>query len=81
METAGSSLLATLMRALPVGRRVRFHLTGHSFGCIVVVRMMNGPRFPSLWGVIQDGGGASGTHSDNAKPEVAHAMWEAVKST
>ena len=32
-------------------------------------------------GVIKDGGGASGAHSDIAKPEVAHAMWEAVKST
>jgi len=30
-------------------------------------------------GVIKDGSGASGAHSDIAKPEVAHAMWEAVK--
>lgn len=30
--------------------------------------------------VIKDGGGASGAHSDIAKPEVAHAMWEAVKA-
>ena len=30
--------------------------------------------------VIKDGGGASGAHSDIAKPEVAHAMWEAVKT-
>jgi hypothetical protein len=29
--------------------------------------------------VINQGGGASGAHSDIAKPEVAHAMWEAVK--
>ncbi len=29
--------------------------------------------------VIKDGTGASGAHSDIAKPEVAHAMWEAVK--
>jgi hypothetical protein len=32
-------------------------------------------------GVIKDGSGAAGAHSDIAKPEVAHAMWEAVKST
>jgi hypothetical protein len=31
--------------------------------------------------VIRDGGGASGAHSDIARPEVAHAMWEAVKVT
>jgi hypothetical protein len=30
-------------------------------------------------GVIKDGTGSSGAHSDIAKPEVAHAMWEAVK--
>ena len=30
-------------------------------------------------GVIKDGTGASGAHSDIAKPEVAHAMWEAAK--
>jgi hypothetical protein len=29
--------------------------------------------------VIKDGTGASGAHSDIAKPEVAHAMWESVK--
>ena len=32
-------------------------------------------------GVIKDGSGAAGAHSDIARPEVAHAMWEAVKST
>jgi hypothetical protein len=200
-ETAGSSLLATLMNAVPEGRTVRFHLMGHSFGCIVVSGMIHGPKgagglprpvdsvtlvqgATSLWGfcnaipkvggpgyfrkiieqrrvtgpivttqskrdtavgvfypiaagvalqtsfapgdlpkygglgafgiqgpgltthdlaiadaahaygftgghiynleatgVIKDGGGASGAHSDIAKPEVAHAMWEAVKVT
>ena len=30
-------------------------------------------------GVIKDGTGASGAHSDIAKPEVAHALWQAVK--
>jgi hypothetical protein len=29
-------------------------------------------------GVINAGGGFSGAHSDIAKPEVAHAVWEAV---
>ena len=29
--------------------------------------------------VIKDGTGASGAHSDIAKPEVAHALWESVK--
>ncbi len=29
---------------------------------------------------INQGGGASGAHSDIAKPEVAHAFWEAVRS-
>jgi hypothetical protein len=28
--------------------------------------------------VIKDGGGASGAHSDIAKPEIAHAMWQAI---
>ncbi len=200
-ETAGSTLLAGLMTAAPAGRTVRFHLMGHSFGCIVVSGMLNGPNgaaglprpvdsvmliqgATSLWGfcnaipsvnvpgyfrtiieqgrvrgpivttqskrdkavgvfypvaagvahqvafpagqfpkygglgafgiqgpgltihdlvmgdtshaygfvggqiynlestgVIKDGDGASGAHSDIAKPEVAHAMWEAVKTT
>ena len=200
-ETAGSNLLATLMKAAPAGRTVRFHLMGHSFGCIVVSGMLNGPDgagglprpvdsvmlvqgATSLWGfcsaipsvdkpgyfrrivadkrvkgpivttqskrdtavgafypiaagialqvafapghlpkygglgafgiqgpgltthdlvmgdaahaygfegghvynleatgVIKEGGGASGAHSDIARPEVAHAMWQAVQST
>jgi hypothetical protein len=200
-ETAGASLVATLMNAVPAGRTVRFHLMGHSFGCIVVSGMMYGPQganqlprpidsvmlvqgATSLWGfcssipavnspgyfrniieqgrvkgpivttqskrdtavgvfyplaagiaqqvsfapgqlpkygglgafgiqgpgltthdlvigdaahsygfegghiynleatgVIKDGGGASGAHSDIARPEVAHAMWQAVIST
>ena len=200
-ETAGSHLVASLMNAAPAGRRVRFHLMGHSFGCIVVSGMIHGPEgagglprpvdsvtlvqgATSLWGfcsaipsvdkpgyfrniieqrrvsgpivttqskrdtavgkfypvaagvalqvafapgqlpkygglgafgiqgpgltthdlamsdvahayefqgghiynleatgVIKDGGGAAGAHSDIAKPEVAHAVWEAVKAT
>jgi hypothetical protein len=197
-EKAGFGLLKALMAAVPAERKVRFHLMGHSFGCIVVASMVNGPDgmgilpqpvnslllvqgATSLWGfctksdvvntpgyfrsvieknkvagpivttlsqrdtavgkfypiaagiafqtafpgqlpkygglgafgiqgegltlhdlrlgssthsynfekahvynlecshVIKDGGGASGAHSDIAKPEVAHAMWEAVK--
>jgi hypothetical protein len=202
-ESAGFSLLAGAQKAVPAGRDVRFHLMGHSFGCIVMSGFLNGRdgtgelRAPvhsltlvqgatSLWGycnanpplthnpgyfrglveqkkvagaivttqskhdtavgrfypiaagiarqlnygpgdklpkyggigafglqgpgltlhdvpikdaaqsygfarghiynlectsVIKDGGGASGAHSDIAKPEVAHAMWEAVKVT
>jgi hypothetical protein len=200
-ENAGSRLVATLMNAVPAGRTVRFHLMGHSFGCIVVSGMVHGPDgagglprpvdsvtlvqgATSLWGfcsaipsvnkpgyfrniieqrrvsgpiittqskrdtavgkfypvaagialqvafapgqfpkygglgafgiqgpgltthdlvmgdvahaygfegghiynleatgVIKEGGGASGAHSDIARPEVAHAMWEAVKTT
>jgi hypothetical protein len=198
-ESAGFTLLRSLQDAVPQGRTVRFHLVGHSFGCIVVSGMLNGPNGQgvlarpvdtltllqgalSLWsycdnipdtknapgyfrglvhdkkvqgpilttrskrdtavgkfypiaagvrlqvafgpnefpkygglgafgiqggglslvdgvlqgvthdykfqpgvvynfectGVIKDGGGASGAHSDIAKPEVAHAMWDAV---
>jgi hypothetical protein len=200
-ESAGFALLTSAQKAVPAGRDVRFHLMGHSFGCIVVSSALNGPKgtgqlkapihsltlvqgATSLWGyceanppqtsavgyfrglmtggkvsgsilttrskhdtavgkfypiaagivrqvnfpaagsfpkyggigafglqgqglaphdlpvgndtqdyqfqrgqiynlectgVIKDGTGASGAHSDIAKPEVAHAMWEAVK--
>ena len=200
-ESAGTALLEKMMKAVPAGKDTRFHLMGHSFGCIVVTSMIHGdkgaaalPRpvssltlvqgATSLWGfcndipdvgkpgyfrklvddkrvsgpiltthskrdtavgrfypiaagialqvdfpagqfpkygglgafgiqgpglsvhdlllegtshdyafqpghvynfestaVIKDGSGASGAHSDIAKPEVAHAMWEAVKVT
>ena len=39
-ETAGSRLLASMMQAAP--RHVRFHLMGHSFGCIVVAATLAG---------------------------------------
>src|SRR5262249_6424387 len=39
-ESAGTSLVAKLMNAVPAGRTVRFHLMGHSFGCIVVSGMI-----------------------------------------
>jgi hypothetical protein len=42
-ETAGFPLLERLMRAVPAARDVRFHLMGHSFGCIVVTSMVKGP--------------------------------------
>ena len=35
-ETAAAALLRRLREAVPAGRDVRFHLMGHSFGCIVV---------------------------------------------
>ena len=199
-ESAGCTLLMNAQSAVPTGHDVRFHLMGHSFGCIVMSAFLNGPDgtatprpvhsltlvqgATSLWGyceanpplttaagyfrglidkkkvtgailttqskrdtavgkfypiaagiarqlnfpvgeslpkyggigafglqgrglnlqdlpcgdashsynfepgriynlectlVIKDGTGASGAHSDIAKPEVAHAMWEAVK--
>ena len=45
-EGAGFTLLRSLQEAVPEERRgsVRFHLMGHSFGCIVVSSMLNGPR-------------------------------------
>jgi hypothetical protein len=43
-ETAGASLLRKMMSAVPLGRTVRFHLMGHSFGCIVVTAMAQGAR-------------------------------------
>lgn len=45
-ETAGFTLLRSLQQAIPAQRRpkVRFHLMGHSFGCIVVSSMLNGPE-------------------------------------
>jgi hypothetical protein len=41
-ETAGATLLARMMQAAP--RDLRFHLTGHSFGCIVMSATLAGPR-------------------------------------
>jgi hypothetical protein len=43
-ESVGTSLLAELHRAAGSDRGVRFHLMGHSFGCIVVSAMLAGPR-------------------------------------
>jgi hypothetical protein len=40
-ETAGSKLLARMMQAAP--RDVRFHLMGHSFGCVVMSATLAGP--------------------------------------
>jgi hypothetical protein len=41
-ETAGATLLARMMQAAP--RHLRFHLVGHSFGCIVMSATLAGPR-------------------------------------
>ncbi|MFO0797929.1 MAG: hypothetical protein U0804_10645 [Gemmataceae bacterium] len=41
-ESAGSKLLAKMMQAAP--RHLRFHLVGHSFGCIVMAATLGGPR-------------------------------------
>jgi hypothetical protein len=43
-ETAGASLLRTMMGAISTGTSVRFHLMGHSFGAIVVSAMAQGAR-------------------------------------
>ena len=42
-ESGGRRLLATLQNAVPANRTVRFHLMGHSFGCIVVSATLAGP--------------------------------------
>jgi hypothetical protein len=41
-EMVGSKLLAQMMQAAP--RNLRFHLMGHSFGCIVMSATLAGPR-------------------------------------
>jgi hypothetical protein len=43
-ETSGHQLLVALQNAVPHDRAVRFHLMGHSFGCIVVSATLAGPR-------------------------------------
>jgi hypothetical protein len=53
-ESAGFTLLRSLQEAAPAGRAVRFHLVGHSFGCIVVSSMLNG----------RDGGGTLARPAD-----------------
>ena len=42
-ESGGYALLGDLQRAVEAGRDVRFHLMGHSFGCIVVSAILAGP--------------------------------------
>jgi hypothetical protein len=41
-ENVGATLLARMMQAAP--RNLRFHLMGHSFGCIVMSATLAGPR-------------------------------------
>ncbi len=47
-EGAGHEFLKALQRVS--GEEVRFHLVGHSFGCIVVSGMLAGPK---NWGVLE----------------------------
>ena len=42
-ESGGHHLLASLQAAVPRDRTVRFHLMGHSFGCIVMSATLAGP--------------------------------------
>jgi hypothetical protein len=42
-ETGGFELLTALQQAVPEERNVRFHLMGHSFGCIVMSATLGGP--------------------------------------
>lgn len=42
-ESGGFQLLGDLQRAVPSERDVRFHLMGHSFGCIVISATLAGP--------------------------------------
>src|SRR5262249_40116774 len=41
-ESAGFSLLESAQKAAPDLQKVRFHLMGHSFGCIVMSAFLNG---------------------------------------
>ena len=42
-ETGGFTFLRDLQRAVTAQRAVRFHLIGHSFGCMVVSEILAGP--------------------------------------
>jgi hypothetical protein len=42
-ESGAAQLVRRLQTAVPSGRSVRFHLVGHSFGCIVVSACVAGP--------------------------------------
>ncbi len=41
-ESGGRQLLTRLQAAVPSGRDIRFHLMGHSFGCVVTSAMLGG---------------------------------------
>jgi hypothetical protein len=47
-ESGGRQLLAELQQAAPADRRVRFHLMGHSFGCVVVSAIVGAAGGPAL---------------------------------
>lgn len=46
-ETGVHRLIKSLQAAVPAGRTVRFHLMGHSFGCIVMSSSLLGARGPA----------------------------------
>jgi hypothetical protein len=46
-EGGAGEFLQRLQQAVQPGRDVRFHLMGHSFGCIVVSAMVAAPRAPT----------------------------------
>jgi hypothetical protein len=64
-EGGGNALLAALQQAAG-GRDVRFHLMGHSFGCVVVSAMLNGPG---------GGGGAARPVDALALVQGALSLW------
>jgi hypothetical protein len=47
-EGGGRRLVAALQQAVPDGRPTRFHLMGHSFGCVVVSAIVGGSSGPAL---------------------------------
>jgi hypothetical protein len=47
-ESGGRQLLAELQQAVPEDRRTRFHLMGHSFGCVVVSAIVGASSGPTL---------------------------------
>jgi hypothetical protein len=47
-EGGGRRLIAHLQQAVPDGRRTRFHLMGHSFGCVAVSAIVGGASGAAL---------------------------------
>ena len=63
-EGSAGMLLAAVKAAVPEGRRIRFHLVGHSFGCIVASSCLMGPP-----------GGRSHTASSLTLVQGALSLW------